>query len=292
ARRAAANLPDCRDQPLGEHRLALTLAGHEPRIVTVTVQPDATTDLGELSLTPMPGVIEIPAAPDLRYELRLHPYGPPLSEGAAPATLSALAPGDYTLTFHRTGWRSRTEPIRVVPGGTLRPVPEFPTGRVTIHSEPAGALVLHQGVTLGRTPLDLDERDPVAISLRLVLPGHDDAIIGGLIEAGGTLALHARLDSSDRVVAASELGTPPRVISQTAPELTEQIRRAGGSALLSFVVDKDGVPTNLRVQQTDNNAFSRLCLSAVASWRFSPGLTRAGQPVNVRVQVPLQVSAR
>jgi TonB family protein len=237
-------------------------------------------------------VVEIVGPSDLRFELRLQPDGAPLHSGVAPATLPDLEPGDYRIRFLRDGWQPRDLAFRLAEGETARPAPEFSTGRVVIRSEPPGARVLFEDNVLGLTPLTLEEHLPAPLALRLSLPGHEEARIGGLVEAGSTLTLAATLDASDRIVPAAELAAMPRPISQASPEPSEPILRTGGTALISLVVDKTGLPANIRVQQTDNNEFARLCVAAVREWRFSPGVAKNGQPASVRVQVPFRVAAR
>jgi protein TonB len=71
------------------------------------------------------------------------------------------------------------------------------------------------------------------------------------------------------------------------PELTSAQLADGGSVLISLTVGKDGVPSDLKIEQASNPKLGGSCLTAAAKWRFKPG-TIKGKPVRSRVSIPFK----
>lgn len=71
---------------------------------------------------------------------------------------------------------------------------------------------------------------------------------------------------------------PPRVISQPEPAYSEEARRAAVNAAvgLSFVVDENGVPRDLKVERGAGFGLDEQAVRTVETWRFEPG-TKDGQ---------------
>ena len=81
----------------------------------------------------------------------------------------------------------------------------------------------------------------------------------------------------------------PIVVKQVPPDYPKELakKRIKGEAVVEFVVEKDGtVQTGKIVSQTDE-LFGRAALACVKKWKFKPG-TKAGAPVRVLMQVPIQ----
>jgi TonB family protein len=78
--------------------------------------------------------------------------------------------------------------------------------------------------------------------------------------------------------------TPPKVISQTEPEFSEQARSAKyqGVVVLSFIVDKTGQVRNLRVLQPLGFGLDRNAVETVSRWRFNPA-EKDGEPIAVEI---------
>ncbi len=72
-----------------------------------------------------------------------------------------------------------------------RPTPT--TGRLVVHTTPAGATAVCQGRQLGVTPLDLAQVQPGTYTLGLYLAGHAPAEAEARITAGGTARVRKRL---------------------------------------------------------------------------------------------------
>ena len=88
--------------------------------------------------------------------------------------------------------------------------------------------------------------------------------------------------------------TAPSVIYKRNPGYTEEARRAklSGSVTLKLVVDKEGMPEDIRVVQSLGMGLDEKAIEAVRQWRFQPG-QKDGKPVNeiVRVQVNFKLLA-
>jgi TonB family protein len=79
---------------------------------------------------------------------------------------------------------------------------------------------------------------------------------------------------------------PPKLVHYVEPAFSPSSKEAyvEGTVKISTVVTRDGVTTSLRVTSGLNAEEDRTAMEAVKQWKFQPG-TKAGQPVNVRVNV-------
>ena len=80
--------------------------------------------------------------------------------------------------------------------------------------------------------------------------------------------------------------SPPRVLSQTNPEFSEEARKAKfqGTVVVWTVVDKKGVPTNIRISNPVGCGLDVKAVQSVQGWRFKPG-EKDGEPVAVAIAV-------
>ena len=81
------------------------------------------------------------------------------------------------------------------------------------------------------------------------------------------------------LLAQSSGARPPRVISRSEPEYSEEARRAGVNTtiLLSLVVDENGAPRDIKVDRGAGFGLDEMAMRAIEGWRFEPG-TKDGQP--------------
>lgn len=79
---------------------------------------------------------------------------------------------------------------------------------------------------------------------------------------------------------------PPRVIDSPDPAYSEIARKEKyqGTTILWLIVDKDGLPRNIRVAVPLGMGLDDKAAEAVQSWRFQPA-TRDGAPVAVQINV-------
>jgi CRISPR/Cas system-associated exonuclease Cas4 (RecB family) len=269
----------------GEREITITLPGYEPAVRTVTIQGTRTTDLGRIALVRQVGHLAITTdLPDLRYELRSNLSDLVLQAGSAPANLTDLPTGEYDLVISRAGWSEVRESVQIEREAETVFTPRFSRGRVEVSSLPLGAEIWQDDRLLGHTPLVLQDVAPGALDVVLRLDGHDESRLRGAITAGATLALNAELERLDRVLGLQELATPPVALTKVAPEFDRAATLRQARVLLSFVVDRDGVPGSVRVEHSSHSAAVEPCVKAILQWRFSPGLTLDGRPANARVQ--------
>jgi len=83
----------------------------------------------------------------------------------------------------------------------------------------------------------------------------------------------------------------PTVISKVEPEYTNEARRKNisGNVLLSLVVDKDGIPKNIKVLSPLDPGLDQKAIESVSKWRFSPGMKNG---IAVAVLAQVEVSFR
>jgi len=112
--------------------------------------------------------------------------------------------------------------------------------------------------------------------------------LSGQIEAEKMLNLNGVLRAEDRIVPIKELDERPVPIKQVQPTLGYETGRTGGNAVISLTVDRDGSPTDLKVESATTVEFGKSCMDAAAKWRFKPG-TINGVPVRTRVNVPFSL---
>ncbi len=78
----------------------------------------------------------------------------------------------------------------------------------------------------------------------------------------------------------------PVVVVKVDPDYSEDARKArySGTVLVSVVVDKDGLPRDIRIVRSVGMGLDEKAIEAVQKWRFKPGM-KGGQAVNVRAQI-------
>jgi TonB family protein len=76
--------------------------------------------------------------------------------------------------------------------------------------------------------------------------------------------------------------TPPRLVSKTEPQYTEEARKAGvnSTVVLKVTVAADGVPKDFQVLRHAGFGLDERAIEAVRTWRFQPGM-KDGTPVAV-----------
>lgn len=137
-------------------------------------------------------------------------------------------------------------------------------------------------------PQMAEEAPPLDLSqLELALdPGlGDGALAGDFAIRLSTVA--SATSGSDALFSIGDLDQEPRVVYQTSPSLTPELRRKTPATVhVIFVVDQNGRVTDPKAQSSTDPAFEKAAIAAVRQWRFEPG-KRAGQPVRFRMRVPV-----
>jgi TonB family protein len=85
--------------------------------------------------------------------------------------------------------------------------------------------------------------------------------------------------------------TPPKVLSPTNPDFTDEARRAKyqGTTVLDLVVDKTGQVRDPRILQPLGAGLDRKAVETASKWQFNPA-TKDGQPVAARISLEVSFS--
>lgn len=285
-----------KDLRLGTYTVTITLPGYDTERRDIEIKERETTDLGTIALKRQVGTIELTSTPSsLPYEVK--PAGAmfvnpsDIHTGMTPAKLTGLPIGSYQATITRANWAPNVSTITVERNGTYKVNGDFPGSTVVITSTPSGATVMHDvNGNLGTTPLTLNGVPLGNVSYTIVMRGFDPVTLNGKVDDGKTLSLNAILLDSDRVMKLSELDERPVPIGQADVELSPAQRADGGKASISLVVGRDGIPTDLKIENATSPVFGKACLIAASKWRFKPGTIR-GKPAKSRVSIPFTVIA-
>jgi TonB family protein len=108
--------------------------------------------------------------------------------------------------------------------------------------------------------------------------------------ACGALGLRADSFTDEEIASSSEmkeLDTPPKPTKQSAPVVPPELHGLKASVQVGFIIDEKGRVVRPRVIQSSNDSFNDISIRCIRNWEFNPG-TKGGQPVKVRVVVPLR----
>jgi TonB family protein len=281
------------DLRLGRYDVSISLAGYDSEQHTVDIKENEIADLGTIKLKRQMGSVDVNSnPPGLSFEIKpagsLFVNANDIRTGQTPAKINDLPVGSYQVSISRANWPNYVSTVNVERNGTAQVQGTFVGGSVTITSTPTGATVLRDNQTqVGVTPVTVNELNPGNVSFTVTMRGMDPVALTAKVEGGKTVTLNAVLADSDRIMRLSELDEKPVQIHVEDPELTPAQLLAGGSVIVSLTVGKDGIPSDLKVEQTSDPALGRVCLASAAKWRFKAG-TIKGKPVRSRVSIPFK----
>ena len=284
-----------KDLRLGRYSVSITHPGYDSEQRDVEIKEGEPADLGTIKLKRQVGSVSITSDPSgLPYELKpagsLFVNPSDVKSGQTPATLNDIPAGSYQITIVREGWVNYVSTVNVERNGAAKVQGAFPGGTVTLTSNPPGATVMKDNQTqVGVTPLTLNDITPGNVSYTLTMRGFDPITVTGRVESSKMLALSGTMLDSDRVMKQTELDERPFPVSEASPELSSQQQLDGGTAVISLVVGKDGLPTDLKILQATSPALGRACLVAASKWKFKPGTIR-GKPVRSTVTIPFKMT--
>ena len=283
------------DLRLGHYTVKISLTGYDPANLDVEIKDNEATAPGPIRLVRQTGSLTLATEPaGENYEVRpaasrFFAAASDLRQGKTPATLADLPTGEYTVIFSREGWPNHTENVVIEHNRAAQISSKFSGGSVTITSTPAGASVTRHGLALGVAPLTLEDVQPGEASYTLEAQAYIPVDVTGRVEPEKTLRLDATLISVDRIAGTSDLDERPVPIKTVEPIITHYQEKTEGTAIISLMIDRDGTPKDLKVEQASNAQFGRRCLEAAARWRFSPGKIK-GIPVKTRVSLPFNIA--
>jgi PEGA domain len=276
----------------GAHKVRITLAGYDPVELPAEVKGTKTTDLGLIQLERAFGTLALTSQPDgVDFSIRpaLNVAGAAPRTGRTPASLDDIPAGDYAVTFTRAGWKEQTQNVTIAKRATAKASVTFSGSAVQITSTPSGATVKRNGVVLGVTPLNLQDLAPQKVEYYFSLPDYDSLTLAGEVVEGQVLQLNAVMPRTDRLATPREIKTPPKAISQPGPLLSPDQRQVVTEVLIGVTIGRDGRLRDLKVEKATNKDIARLCMEALAKWKFQPALGMDDQPLNARVTIPFKI---
>jgi TonB family protein len=280
--------------PPGTHRVQIRLHGFDPIDMTSEIKGSQTTDLGSIALQPSYGTLDLTSTPDgLDFVVRpaADPTGKPIKAGKTPATLSDIEHGDYLVTFTRPGCHDHVEKATVEKGAKTPVDTKYVNGALELTSEPSGATVTEDGTFLGTTPLSLHDLTPKTASFDLTLPGYDSTPVSCDIPEGQTLKYSAELLRKDRVFTAAEVKTAPVPVDSPQPTLSSSQKKIGAEVLISLIVRRDGMVSDVKVEKATDDDVGRRCKAAVEKWKFRPATAPDNRTVDSAIEVPFKFAA-
>jgi len=114
------------------------------------------------------------------------------------------------------------------------------------------------------------------------------ALAAAILGLSATSVFATTTAAHDQSVAAIRLDVPvpAKVVAPT--DLPR--RYEGATVRLSLTIDAAGVPHDIKVVSTRDNALTRSLVTAVSQWRFTPA-RRNGTPVSTKVELPIELAA-
>jgi TonB family protein len=250
--------------------------------------------LGSITLQASYGSLDLTSTPDsLAFAIRLaaDPVGKPVHTGKTPATLNEIVHGDYLVTFSRPGCRDHVAPVTIKKGFKSAVDTVYVDGSLELTSDPSGASVSKDGAFLGTTPLTLHDLTPKTATFDLTLPGYDPTPVSCDIPEGDTLQYAAQLLRKDRIFKPEEVKTAPQAYEAPQPALSASQRRAGAEVLISLVVRRNGMVSNVVVVKSTDDDVARRCKMAVERWKYRPATAHDDREVDALVEVPFKFPA-
>jgi hypothetical protein len=277
----------------GGHPVKITLAGFMPVELTAEIIGSKTTDLGVIALERATGTLAVSSEP-IGTDFSIRPSttnddAEAVRRGRTPARFDDLPPGDYVVQFIRAGWPDRTERVTVARSQTERVATTFESGGVSITSKPSGATVTLDGLVVGTTPLSLKDIPAREVTYELRANGYEALKISGNVVAGRELKLNGTLLNLDRLASEAELRTPPRPYVTTPLDLGRIPRSTPPFITVTFIVLRDGSLRDVTVLEKIDRKIAQRSVDAIAKWKFYPGVSHGGYPVNVRVSIPIKI---
>ena len=93
---------------------------------------------------------------------------------------------------------------------------------------------------------------------------------------GADIQIHEDLDRQPRATKAVQPVYPPHLKKE----------RITGSVVIVMIIDEEGLPNQVSIENSTHEAFSTAAIEAARQWRFEPGM-KDGNPVKTRVRLPL-----
>ena len=278
----------------GPRPVKITLAGHVPKEITADVTGSKVTDLGVITLERATGSLAVSSWPaGIEFSIRAAntpANSIPIRRGQTPAQMADLPTGNYVVHFKSAGWAERSERVTIDRGVAAAVGTTYQGGTVTIISEPV-AEVSHNGLALGPTPLTLRDVPPGDARYELNSEGYEPLKVTGTVVGGREVLLQGKLLDVDRLVSEAELRTPPRPYLTMPLQLGRIPRSTPAYIKVSFVVLRDGSLYDVAVLDQIDRKVRERAVETISKWKYYPGVSPAGFPVNVRITIPVKLAS-
>jgi TonB family protein len=225
-----------------------------------------------------------------------------LAVGRSPLELRNLRAGPRHLRILEDGYAPAEVSLELEEGTTDLPLrfAMSPTAaRLTVRSEPDGAMVSVDGRVIGMTPLDQAllgpgrhevrvERRGFRAQTRRIEAGAGQPLLVALrleplVEARPEPAVKPRPLVEGDLVALDETVTPPNRIEGRPAPYPKKARKLKlrGSVLVETIVTEKGDPTEIQVLESAGTLLDEAVVEAIRGWRFEPA-RKDGVKVSVR----------
>jgi periplasmic protein TonB len=89
---------------------------------------------------------------------------------------------------------------------------------------------------------------------------------------------------------ATELAVMPRAINPSKPKYPKRLEEEEieGEVILELSISKEGKVVNIKVIDSDHKLFTESALATVKKYKFSPGKTKDGTPVDAVIEFTIQ----
>lgn len=284
-----------KDLRLGRYSATVDLEGYDSSAIEFTIDDEQVINPGPVRLVRHTGKLEITTKPvGVHYEVK------PASEGAfttamqsrmgiTPHTLGSLPTDEYIVTLEREGSPTITRRVKIEHNATTTVFENLAVGSVRITSNPPGASVFGKDdILLGITPLEIEGVAAGETNYTIEHPDYNPVTLTGNVQVGAVTDLSTTLEPIQVLARISELDRKPTPTRRVEPNLVDPKRFVGHNAIISLVVNEEGIPEDVEIKQASDPEFGQLCLEAVRQWEFKPG--RIGRtPVATKVQIPFTI---
>ncbi|HXV65290.1 MAG TPA: TonB family protein [Vicinamibacteria bacterium] len=227
-------------------------------------------------------------------------------KGVSPLTVESLAAGEHSVRVAKDGFLPFEDRFELAAGSKEPLSFALQPARMSLFMEsvPTGATVKVDGHSIGQTPIEDAQLEPGQHEIEVVNDGYAswDSVV--VAQAGETVNLvaHLRLtakpkDETPRASATRktkpgdliELGPgdpSPKRVSGEPPAYPAIARRLNqqGRVTVEFVLDENGVPTELQVIESAGEVLDAAVLESLSTWRYEPA-----QKDGVKVRVKMRV---
>jgi TonB family protein len=229
--------------------------------------------------------------------------------GTSPVDVTGLVPGAHEVKIEHAGFADETQTVEIssaAPAAVLKlPLSKAgpAMGAADITTNPAGATVKVDGVSVGRTPLRNHRLRTGSRSVEASAVGYEvwtgkltvregrraklDILLKAIPKATPVPTPTPEVVDPSRVYEASQVDVAPRKLSGGAAAYPRGAPKLKGAVTVSGValVTEAGDVADVRITESGGSVVDGAVVNAVRNWKFSPGVKKG---VKVKVRVPFR----